>query len=251
MTTAIMPGCEPYSFASGPFGVLVLHGFTGNPVSMRPLAEACAKGGFSVELPRLPGHGTSVEDLMTTGWADWSQTALASFDDLASRCSKVAVVGLSMGGGLAALIAESRPEVVGCVFINPWISPLNPELLDGLDQFIAAGVVSYDSVGSDIKKEDTSEAAYEATPLAQVKSACDGLTVVRENLGKITAPSLLITSRIDHTVNWERGEAITESSSGPVEQIWLEDSYHVATLDNDAALIESSTVAFLHRVFGS
>jgi len=121
----------------------------------------------------------------------------------------------------------------------------------GWNSSLAAGVVSYDSVGSDIKKEDTSEAAYEATPLAQVKSACDGLTIVRDNLGKITAPSLLITSRIDHTVNWERGEDITESSSGPVEQVWLEDSYHVATLDNDAALVESSTVAFLHRVFGS
>jgi carboxylesterase len=188
---------------------------------------------------------------MTTGWADWSATAMASFDDLATKCTKVAVVGLSMGGGLAALVAESRPNVVGCVFINPWIRPLNPELLDGLEQFIEAGVVSYDSVGSDIKKENTSEAAYEATPLAQVKSACDGLTVVRENLGKITAPSLLITSRIDHTVNWERGEDITESSSGSVEQIWLEDSYHVATLDNDAALVEASTVEFLHRVFGS
>jgi len=98
MTTAIMTGCEPYSFAGGPCGVLVLHGFTGNPVSMRPLAEACAKAGFTVELPRLPGHGTSLEDLMTTGWADWSATALASFDDLAAKCSKVAVVGLSMGG---------------------------------------------------------------------------------------------------------------------------------------------------------
>jgi carboxylesterase len=58
--------------------VLVLHGFTGNPVSMRPLAEACAKEGFTVELPRLPGHGTSVEDLMTTGWADWSGPARAT-----------------------------------------------------------------------------------------------------------------------------------------------------------------------------
>ena len=140
MTIAVRPGCEPYSFVGGAFGVLILHGFTGNPVSMRPLAEACAREGFSVELPRLPGHGTTIEEMMTTNWADWSATALAAYDELAGRCDRVAVVGLSMGGGLAALVAESRPHVVGCVFINPWINPLNPELLDGLSQLIDAGL---------------------------------------------------------------------------------------------------------------
>lgn len=246
-----MPGCEPYSAQVGPFGVLVLHGYTGNPYSMRPLALACEAAGYSVELPRLPGHGTSVEDLMTTSWSDWSATALNAYDELAARCEKVAIVGLSMGGGLTALVAENRPDVAGCVFINPWINPLNPELLDGLNQFIEAGVEKFDAVGSDIKKESTSECAYDATPLAGVKSACDALVDVRANLAKITAPVLLLTSRIDHTVNWERGEDIVAMVSGPVEQIWLEDSYHVATLDNDAPLVESSTVAFLHDVFGA
>jgi carboxylesterase len=239
MTNEIMPGCEPYSAEGGPLGVLVLHGFTGNPYSMRSLATACAEAGYSVELPRLPGHGTSVEDLMTTRW----------YDELAGRCDQVAIVGLSMGGGLTALLAENREGVAGCVFINPWINPLTPELLDGLNQFIEAGVEKFDAVGSDIKKESISEFAYDATPLAGIKSACDALAGVRANLFKITAPILLLTSRIDHTVNWERGEDLVAMASGPVEQIWLEDSYHVATLDNDAPLVESSTVAFLRSVF--
>jgi carboxylesterase len=123
-------------------------------------------------------------------------------------------------------------------------------LLDGLEQFIAAGVETFEAVGSDIKKEGATEAAYDATPLKGVKSACDGLTLVRADLDKITAPSLLLTSRIDHTVNWERGEDIVARCSGPVTQVWLEDSYHVATLDNDAALVESATVAFLTDVLG-
>jgi len=251
MTTEIMPGCEPFSSRGGPFGVLVLHGFTGNPLSMRPLAERCAAAGYGVELPRLPGHGTTLADMMTTTWKDWSQSALESFDELASRSELVAIVGLSMGGGLAAPVAESRSKVAGCVFINPWIRPLNPELLDGLNQLIEAGVETLEAIGSDIKKESTSESAYDATPLVCSKSACDGLTEVRANLARITAPSLLLTSRIDHTISWERGEDIVAMSSGPVEQIWLEDSYHVATLDNDAELVESSTLAFLADIFGA
>ena len=56
----VLPGCEPWSSpGGGPHGALVLHGFTGSPVSMRPLAEDLAEAGFAVEMPRLPGHGTN------------------------------------------------------------------------------------------------------------------------------------------------------------------------------------------------
>ena len=102
MTTAILPGCEPYEATGGDIGVLVLHGFNGNPSSVRPLAEFLAADGFTISLPRLPGHGTSVADMMTTSWADWTGAALDAYDDLAARTARVAVVGLSMGGGLSA-----------------------------------------------------------------------------------------------------------------------------------------------------
>jgi carboxylesterase len=245
-----MPGSEPYSAQNGPLGVLVLHGFTGNPFTMRSLAEAVASDGYSVELPRLPGHGTSIEDLMRFDWSDWSGAAIAAYDDLASRCERVALVGLSMGGGLSAYIAEHRPEVAGCVFINPFDRPLPPDLLEGLNALIDSGVEAMDGNGSDIKKEGPLEysAAYVEMPLVGVRSVSEGIAKVNADLGAITAPCLLLTSREDHTVSWERGEDIVECVTGPVEQVWLEDSYHVATLDNDAQKIESLTLAFLAKV---
>src|SRR5687767_1255334 len=102
----MIPGAEPFSAAgSNGHGVLVCHGFTGNPQSMRGLAEAFAAAGFSVELPRWPGHGTTIEDMLETGWADWSGAAEAAYTDLAGRClgegGRVVVAGLSMGGTLA------------------------------------------------------------------------------------------------------------------------------------------------------
>src|ERR1700722_20173411 len=127
MTDDIMAGFEPYSSRGSAMGVLILHGFTGNPYSMRPLAERCATVGYSVELPRLPGHGTSLEDLVTRRWSDFVAVALDAYDELAARCDKVAVVGLSVGGGLTALIAEERPDVAGCVFINPMLTGPGPE----------------------------------------------------------------------------------------------------------------------------
>src|SRR3954464_14582979 len=114
----VLPGAEPFTADGGPHGVLVLHGFTGNPQSMRGLAEAFAAAGYAVELPRLPGHGTSVDDMATTTFADWSAAVERAYDDLAGRCERVVVAGLSMGGTLAAWLAARHPEIAGLVVIN-------------------------------------------------------------------------------------------------------------------------------------
>jgi carboxylesterase len=249
MTDDILPGCEPFSSPGSAMGVLILHGFTGNPYSMRPLAERCAKVGYSVELPRLPGHGTSLEDLVPRRWSDFVAVALDAYDELAARCDKVAVVGLSVGGGLTALIAEERPDVAGCVFINPMLKGPGAEMEQGLRDLIDSGleVLATDSK-SDIKKEGTTEAKYEGWPLRSLQSVIDGVEIVDAELSKITAPSLLLSSREDHTVAPDNGDEIVEKTSGPVERIWLEESYHVATLDNDQALVESATIEFLAKV---
>jgi carboxylesterase len=249
MTDDIMPGCEPFSSPGSAKGVLVLHGFTGNPYSMRPLAQRCADVGYSVELPRLPGHGTTLNDLVQYRWSDFVTAAFDAYDELAARCDKVAVVGLSVGGGLTALIAEERPDVVGCVFINPMLKGPGAELEQGLRELIDSGLdVMETGPDSDIKKEGTTEAKYGGWPLRSLQSVIDGVVAVDANLSKITAPSLLLSSREDHTVAPENGDEIVEKSSGPVERIWLEESYHVATLDNDQELVERSTIEFLAKV---
>ncbi len=245
--SAVLPGSEPFEASGGPLGVLVLHGFTGSPQSLRSLAESLARAGHTVALPLLPGHGTSVEDLMTTDWSSWSAAAFAAFDRLAAHTERVAVVGLSMGGGLVAAVAEQRP-VAGCVFINPLVKPPAPELLTGLDELLAAGVDRIDGIGSDIKRPGAAEAAYAQTPLACARSLFTGIADVYERLGDITAPSLLLTSREDHVVSGDNSDDLAARVAGPVERVWLEDSYHVATLDHDAALVEELVTAFVGRL---
>ncbi len=249
MTTALMAGAEPYSATGGPGGVLVLHGFTGNPSSMRSLSEALAREGWAVELPRLPGHGTSVEDMMTTRWSDWTGAALDAYDALAASHPRVAVVGLSMGGGLAAYVATQRP-VAGCVFINPLVKAPAPELVAGVDELLASGVALVDAIGSDVKKEGVSESSYASTPLVCAQSLFSGVAQLYDDLVSVRAPSLLLQSREDHVVSADNGEDLFARVSGPIERIWLEDSYHVATLDNDRELVENEVVAFTHRVLG-
>lgn len=248
MSDVLLPGAEPLSHDGGHSGVLVLHGFTSNPASMRSIAELAVAEGYSVELPRLPGHGTSVEDLATATWDDWTKTAEGAFDALSARCSRVAVVGLSMGAGLAAHVAEVRPAVVGGVLINPIVTPPPFELADGVRQLLEAGVETVESIGSDVKKEGVAESSYDATPLAPLLSLFAGIGGLYENLSLITAPVLLVTSREDHVVTWDNGTDLEARVRGPFERAWLENSYHVATIDNDRELLETMVASFLARV---
>ena len=205
MTDDLMPGCEPFSSPGTSMGVLVLHGFTGNPYSMRPLAERIAEVGYSVELPRLPGHGTSLDDLVPRRWSDFVEVALNSYDELAGRCEKVAVVGLSVGGGLTAMIAEERPRVVGCVFINPMLKGPGAEMEQGLRDLIDSGLEVLVTDGeSDIKKEGTTEAKYEGWPLRALQSVIAGvedvaklarLTMSEDELDKFTVQ---LSQVLDH-----------------------------------------------------
>src|SRR5688572_27453731 len=111
------------SEASAPPGALVVHGFTSNPSSVQGVADALAAAGFVVELPCLPGHGTTIEDMVETDWDDWSAEAEASYGRLAARSSRIVLVGLSMGGTLVSWLASRHPEVAGVVAINPAVEP--------------------------------------------------------------------------------------------------------------------------------
>ncbi|MGH9261310.1 MAG: alpha/beta hydrolase, partial [Acidimicrobiales bacterium] len=135
----IIAGCEPWAADGGPHGVLVLHGFTGAPQSMRGLAGAFAAAGFAVDLPLLPGHGTSVDDLIETSWADWSAAAEEAYRALAARVDKVVVVGLSMGGSLTAWLATRHPEIAGIVCVNPALE-VPDEMVTALEEVLAGGV---------------------------------------------------------------------------------------------------------------
>lgn len=245
--SSVLSGCEPLSAAGGGNGVLVLHGFTGCPQSMRPLAEAFVAAGFTVELPLLPGHGTSVDDMIATGWSDWTTAAEAAYEDLAGRCDKVVVAGLSMGGSLCAWLASRHPEIAGVVCVNPVVDA-GSDIADLARQMLDAGQDRISGIGGNIADPDGHEVAYDAAPVAPLLSLAEAATELKAGLGNITSPLLLLNSPEDHVVPPVNSDMLAEGVAGPVERVTLERSYHVATLDYDAELIETSAVAFATRV---
>jgi carboxylesterase len=251
VTAPILPGAEPYSATGDARGALVLHGFTGNPQSMRGLALALSDAGFTVEMPLLPGHGTEVADMVPTRWQDWSGAAEAAFTELAARCDAVAVVGLSMGGSLAIWLAEHHPEIAALVLVNPLVSPPNADTVNFLSAMIEAGDELAPGVGSDIALEGAVESAYLELPLRAALSLFAAATEIEQELGSVTSPVLLFSSTQDHVVDPRSSELVVEKVKGPVERIVLERSFHVATLDHDKDEIEVRTVEFLTGLLAS
>ena len=242
----VLPGAEPFAADGSEVGVLLSHGFTGSPQSLRPWAEHLAAAGLTVRLPRLPGHGTRWQDLNDTRWPDWYGELERAFDDLRGRCRQVFGMGLSMGGTLVIRLAEQRPaEVAGLVLVNPSLGTERKDVKYALP-LLHRVVPSLAGIGSDIRKPGVTELAYERTPLRAMQSLSRLWPLVVADLGLVTAPVLLYRSRVDHVVEPMSGRLLRDgASSTEVTEVILEDSYHVATLDHDAPAIFAGSLDFV------
>lgn len=247
----ILEGAQPFASdgdgAAGRIGVVVSHGFTGAPLSMRPWAEHLAAVGHSVRLPRLPGHGTSWQELNDTRWPDWYAEIRRAYDELAERCDTVFACGLSMGGTLVTKLAEDLGDrVAGLVLVNPAYGTLRKDA--GFARYLAWAVPSRPGIASDIKRPGVAELGYDRTPLKALVSLQDLWKVVVPGLPKVRAPILYFHSTEDHVVDALSGRLLHAGATGTtVTEVPLTNSYHVATMDNDAEQIFTGTVQFIRQ----
>ncbi len=249
-TATVMSGAEPYFGGSGPNGVLLCHGFSGSPRSMRPWAEHLEADGFRVVLPRLPGHGTTWQELNQTRWEDWYGEVDRAFADLRAECERVFVCGLSMGGGLVIRIAEQHgPAVAGIALVNPAIA--STDLRIRALPVLRHLVPSLAGIGSDIAMPDVLEGAYDRSALHAGWSVTRMWRDINDNLGRVDQPLLIFKSVRDRVVDELSLKLIkARVSSRDLTVVQLERSYHVATLDYDAELIFTTSSAFFRRLAG-
>jgi len=253
----IIPGAEPWSApGSGEranTGIVVAHGFTGNPTSTRAFGEALAERGFAVEVVRLPGHGTHWRDMAKTRYGDWRWQVEQALDGLHRDGKKVVLVGLSMGGTIALDLACARGKDVAAVV------PINCTILDRegllakaaplLEKILpvvpasAAGLVKNDiAKGGD-------EHAYDMVPTRAANSFLKELRRIRDGLADLAAPTVVAYSVQDHSVPTENSKKLIELLAGrDVKELPLERSYHVATLDFDVDVLLDAITELGDRV---
>jgi len=258
---SVIPGAEPLSIEGtgdrARVGVAIVHGFTGNPISVKPLGEALAAEGYTVEVPRIPGHGTNWRDLAKTRWSDWIGEAERVVKSLASRTDQVVLVGLSAGGTwLLDVASRGVVEPVGIATINALIldrddpiakaSPILSKIIPVVPS-PAAGIKK-----NDISKPGGDEKAYAYTPTKAGWSLTKELPALRSRLKNITCPVLVIHSAQDHTVPAKNSKALAKAlGSTDVAELTLDRSFHLATLDWDADILTAAVVSFVARVTGT
>lgn len=273
---------EPFCADGGPVGVLFCHGFTGSPASLRPWAQAVADAGFTVRLPRLPGHGTTVHAANQTAWPDWYDRVEREYVRLSRRCAQVFVFGLSMGGCLALRLAQvhnggqgadidhSSPSgntshvgitsntshgsdrdrsgglpVAGLVLVNPAVTVADRRLV--ALPLIRRLAESSPGIGNDIAAPGVSEQGYARVPHNALHSMLAMMKIVRAHMPEVTAPMLLFRSVNDHVVGPQSAPLILGGvTSAVVRERLLTRSFHVATLDYEADEIAAESIEFLH-----
>jgi carboxylesterase len=226
-------------------GVLLLHGFTGSPASMRPWANYLSEKGVTVRVPRIPGHGTRWQDLNKVHWTEWSDRAEIELRKLRAECSKLYIFGLSMGGANTLFTTAKNQELVtGIVLVNPMIHITDPAIY--LVDLIKYLVPKRPSVGDDIKKPGVTEWGYDALPTKGVAQLNRFLKATRKELPNIFVPTLLFHSAEDHVLPVSNTEIILkELGSKNKERIELSNSFHVATLDFDDQIIFDRSLKFV------
>jgi carboxylesterase len=246
---------HPFSTAARPaltngrrIGVLLSHGFTGSPYAVRPWAEHLARLGYAAEVPRLPGHGTTWQELNTTGWSDWYAELSRALTALRDRTDVVVVGGLSMGGALALQLAVDQPDLVrGLVLVNPAVATQRKDVL--ALPLLKHVVPAFPGITNDIKKPHVEEHGYTKAPLKAAASMMAGWRTLRADLDRVRAPLLYFKSTEDHVVDPLSYTTIMgRIASEDVTTRMLDNSYHVATLDNDAPAIFTESAAFIGRV---
>jgi carboxylesterase len=234
-------------------GIVFVHGFTGSPASMRPWAHFFEEHGFTVRVPRIPGHGTKWQDLNEVEWQEWPAKVERELAPLVAWCDKVFIFGLSMGGAntlhVTARMAKTSmgEKLAGIVLVNPMIHI--PGLRIKFGPLIALITKGLPSVGDDIKKPGVDEFGYDVLPTRGVLDLNKFLKATRAMLAKVTVPVLLFHSVEDHVLPVSNTEIILdEIASEEKTRIELTNSYHVATLDYDAEIIFEQSLRFVERM---
>ncbi len=236
-----------FSLDGGPVGVLLIHGFTGAPPEMRLVGDYLHQRGYTISGPRLPGHGTNVDDMNRRKWTEWTRCVENALIDLRNRCKTVFVGGLSMGSVLTLHLAAQYPEISGAIVYSPaaWVSNRLLFLTPVLKYVIPKQAQSGESDLTD-PEADGRLWSYDENPIAAAHEFLKLTRQVRRALPRVTCPTLIIHSTLDSAIHPDSARRTYERiGSADKELVTLHNSGHCITVDSEWQAVAQKTYEFI------
>ena len=238
-----------FTFGGKKMGCVLIHGFTGTPLTLQELGASLAQHNILVSIPLLPGHGTKPGDLIGISWEEWVKVCRIEIEKMQRNCDEIFLVGLSMGGTIALLLAT---EIVcsGAITLSAPItlSGFTVRLLSFLRFFVRYWKKKPFSFSS----SSSSQMGYDRYPLVAVLEFIKLLDYVRNSLAEVNCPVLVIHGRNDREVSSLNAELIYNGiSSTDKRKILLDSSRHIITWGDDKKKVEEEILKFirLHSAF--
>jgi len=238
---------SPFFLEGGPVGVLLIHGFTGSPPEMRLLGDYLHERGYTISGPRLPGHGTTVEDMNRRKWTEWTGCVEEALADLQARCEMVFVGGLSMGSLLTLYLAAHHPELCGIITYSPavvvasrliYLTPVLKYLLPTRNQ---SGESDLTDPEADLRLW-----SYDQDPILAAHELLKLIRQVRRLLPQVRQPLLVIHSALDTVIHPHSAQFTYErAGSADKELITLRNSGHCITVDSEWEFVAEKTYEFI------
>jgi len=243
-----IPNSAGFTLPGGKIGILVIHGFTGSPVTVKPWAEFLNQQGYTVSTPCLPGHGSTWQQMNESTWQDWYKEVEESFLELQGKCNRIFIAGFSMGGALALKLAQIRgSEIEGLILLNPSVH--DRRLILKLTPLLKFIIPSIKKGPTDIAKSNPPKHSYGRTPLKALDSLRKLWVNVERDLYLVDLPMLVAYSINDHAVDPKNSSTIIDHvSSTHIREVVFEKSFHNVPLDYDLDKLNIESKIFIEDV---
>ncbi len=245
---SIHPNAQPF-FQKGTKDIacLLIHGFTGSPADLRPLAAKLNEQGYTVSGPLLPGHGTAPEEMALTGWPDWYRAAEEEYLKLAQEYRQVFVLGFSMGGLLAIKLAAAY-QVHGLVCLSAAL--VLKESGFSREELLNSEYLHKErSEEERLRNQQEGRFSYDLIPVRALLSLQKLIDLVKADLGKVTCPALILQSEDDPTVDPESARLLLKGLGSINKSVtMLKSSGHLITIGPEQEIVNNRIVKFLARL---
>jgi carboxylesterase len=237
----------PFFLPGGPTGVLLVHGFTGAPTEMRRVGDYLHAAGLTVSALLLPGHGSVIENMNRVKWTDWAEHLEQAYRELAARCQRTFVAGLSLGSLLTIHFAASHPELQGAILYSPatWVQDRLLPLAPLARHFIK---VRHKSGKSDLAdpEADAQIWCYEGQPVLAAAELYALQLRVRRLLPSLKPPLLIVYSTGDGAIHSDSAQRTYDLAGSSDKQIIkIEQSGHVITVDRQWRFVAEHTLNWI------